>query len=117
MKLWKKINKRMETLGMTQKVFCERTGIRQSTVSDWKSKNTNPSTDKILIICKTLDVSPEWLLSEECDKKSTEVKKKTTECYYINKDSEMGMIIEKIERLDDNQYERLIGYCTALEQM
>ena len=29
--------------GMTQKEFGKRTGIPQSTISDWKSKKLNPS--------------------------------------------------------------------------
>ena len=48
--------------GMTQKEFGRRTGIPQSTISDWKSKKLNPSSDKILIICDVLDVSPYELL-------------------------------------------------------
>ena len=35
--------------GMTQKEFGKRTGIPQSTISDWKSKKLNPSSDKILM--------------------------------------------------------------------
>ena len=37
--------------------------IQQSTISEWKKNRTNPSSDKILAICRTLDVPPEWLLS------------------------------------------------------
>lgn len=48
---------------MSQKVFSEKTGISQSTISEWKSKRTNPTSEKIMIICKVLDVTPEWLLS------------------------------------------------------
>ena len=48
---------------MSQKEFSEATGISQSTISEWKSKRTNPTSEKIMIICKVLDVTPEWLLS------------------------------------------------------
>ena len=48
---------------MSQKDFAQSAGIKQSTISEWKKNNTNPSSDKILAICKALDVSPEWLLS------------------------------------------------------
>ena len=37
---------------MTQKEFAQRTGIAESSISDWKKKRTNPVSDKILIICK-----------------------------------------------------------------
>ena len=35
--------------GMTQKEFSERTGIATTTISDWRKKNTNPGSDKILL--------------------------------------------------------------------
>ena len=48
----------MEEKGISQKEFADRTGISQSTVSDWKRKGTNPSADKIMNICEVLDISP-----------------------------------------------------------
>lgn len=54
---------RLKELRMSQKEFSESTGISQSTISEWKSKRTNPTSEKIMIICKTLQVTPEWLLS------------------------------------------------------
>ena len=49
--------------GFTQKEFSRRTGIAESTISDWKKKGTNPVSDKILSICEVLEVSPYFLLS------------------------------------------------------
>ena len=43
--------------GISQKAFSEKTGISQSTISDWKRKGTNPSADKIMTICDALDIS------------------------------------------------------------
>ena len=45
----------LEESGMTQIEFAKRTGISQSTVSDWRRKGTNPSADKIMIICDVLE--------------------------------------------------------------
>ena len=42
---------------MTQKEFALKAGIKESTISEWKKNNTNPSSDKILAICKTIDTS------------------------------------------------------------
>ena len=39
----------LEEKGMSQIEFAKRTGISQSTVSDWRRKGTNPSADKIMI--------------------------------------------------------------------
>ncbi len=46
---------------MTQHEFSKRTGILPSTISEWKN-GTSPSSDKIMTICRALNVSPEWLL-------------------------------------------------------
>ena len=58
-----RIFERLREIGMTQKEFSEKTGISQSTISEWKSKRTNPTSEKIMIICDTLRVTPEWILS------------------------------------------------------
>ncbi|MBO5509366.1 MAG: helix-turn-helix transcriptional regulator [Lachnospiraceae bacterium] len=49
---------------MTQKEFSEKTGIPQSTISDWKGKKVNPAADKIMDICKVLNMSADELLSD-----------------------------------------------------
>ena len=48
---------------MLQKEVSIRTGIATTTISEWRKKNTNPGSDKILLICAALDVTPEYLLS------------------------------------------------------
>ena len=60
-----KIFRILEDKKMSQKEFAERTGISQSTISDWKRKKTNPSSEKIMIICEVLQISPYDLLEEE----------------------------------------------------
>ena len=49
-----RIYKYMEERGMSQMEFATKTGISQSTVSDWRRKGTNPSADKILLISTIL---------------------------------------------------------------
>ena len=48
---------------MKQKDFASQAGIANSTVSEWKKKKTNPSSDKIMDICAVLGVTPEQLLT------------------------------------------------------
>ena len=57
-----RIYKIMAEKNISQLEFSKITGIAQSTISDWKHKKTNPSADKIMIICAALRVSPEDLL-------------------------------------------------------
>lgn len=59
-----RIFKLMEQKGVSQLELSAGTGIAQSTISDWKRKKTNPSSDKIMAICDVLDVSPFELLQD-----------------------------------------------------
>lgn len=52
----------MEEKEMQEIELSEKTGIAQSTIADWKRLKTNPSADKIMIICEALNVTPEDIL-------------------------------------------------------
>lgn len=99
--------------GMSQKEFAKRTGIAESSISDWKKKRTNPVSDKILIICEVLEVSPYDLLSgaEHTGKRSREC-----DTYVIGKETEIGTLIESYQKLCTAQQKRLIGYLDALQE-
>ena len=86
--------------GMTQKEFSERTEISQSTISDWKRKKTNPSADKILIICEVLQITPYELLAENIGD--------------MNRDEKI--VLESFRSLQNRQKERLMGYLAALQE-
>ena len=47
---------------LTQTELAKRTGIRQSSISDWLNDRYEPKQDKVYIIAKALNVSPAWLL-------------------------------------------------------
>ena len=106
--------KLIEESGMSQKEFSEKTGIPQSTISDWKRKNTNPNSDKILIICDVLKVSPYELLSG-----AREVSGRSRKPSYmvIETGSEQGILIEEYEKLDSDMQQRLLGYLRALQDL
>ncbi|MCR5468281.1 MAG: helix-turn-helix domain-containing protein [Lachnospiraceae bacterium] len=63
MTIGQKIFYLLDQKNMTQKEFSDKTGIATTTISDWRKKNTNPGSDKILSICAALEVTPEFLLS------------------------------------------------------
>ena len=99
---------------MSQKECSRRTGIAQSTISDWKRKKTNPVSEKILIICEVLDVSPYELL-EGTDGKGE--KSKPSEVIVIRKDSEYGQAACDFLAMDKDMQGRLLGYMQALLEM
>ena len=108
-----RIFERLRQIHMSQKQFSIETGISQSTISEWKSKKTNPTSEKIMQICDVLDVTPEWLLSgaENTGNRGNELPR-----YVVDRDSEIGEIIYTYNRLEEQQRQRLLGYVMALSR-
>ncbi len=88
---------------ISQKEFSIRTGIAQSTISDWKKKGNNPSSDKIMIICSVLEISPYELLGEG-DMATREVDLTSME----------GQLLEAFSKIDESQKNRVLGYALAI---
>ncbi len=109
-----RVFERISQLGMTQKDFSLATGIKQSTISEWKAKGTNPSSDKIMPICKTLKVSPEWLLSGV---DTTRKRGSKQEFLVIDKKSDLGILVEQYKSLDTGARGRIMGYIAAMQAM
>lgn len=105
----------MEKAGISQLEFANRTGISQSTVSDWRRKGTNPSADKIMIVCEVLNVSPYELLQGAENKKHKEYR--APESIVIDKDSEEYQFVEMYQNLNPDAKKRLEGYMRALKDM
>ena len=97
--------------GMTQKEFSERTGIPESTISDWKKKKTNPISDKILTISSVLGVNAYDLLSS-----SDGYIKNNADYVFIDPHSDEYVIIETYRQLDDRDRNRFMGYVEALKK-
>ena len=70
MNIYERIFDRLEELHMSQIELSRRTGIATSTISDWRKKKINPQADKLVAICKALDMSLVDLLCDEDDKKN-----------------------------------------------
>lgn len=65
MNIYEKIFARLEELHMSQTELSRRTGIATSTISDWRKKQINPQADKLVAICKALEISLVDLLCDE----------------------------------------------------
>lgn len=96
---------------LSQKRFSELTGISQSTISDWKTKKTNPAADKIMVICDVLEVTPYELLSGAESRTC-----KQLDYIIIDKESEEYQFIEVIKKMDVSSKDRLRGYIQALQE-
>ena len=111
-----RIFEKLEELDMTQKEFSEKSGIPQTTVSDWRKKKTNPTAEKIMVICKVLNVTPEWLLSGV---EMNGTRSNPMEWYAVDPRTEIGSILTAYNSFDSGTQKRLLGYVQALmkEQM
>lgn len=104
---------KLSEMNMSQKEFSDKTGIRQSTISEWKMKHTNPSAEKIMVICSVLNVSPEWLLSGTDTESGY---RNRMDWFVIDRNSETGHIIEQYNKMDAQMRARLRGYMEALNE-
>ena len=105
-----RIFKLMEERGMTQIEFARKTGISQSTISDWKRKKTNPAADKIMVICEVLNVSPYDILQD------TARHKKAADYRVVSSGTTDYDLLVEIDSLDSKQKDRLMGYVSALKE-
>lgn len=110
-----RIYRYLEEKKMTQLEFAKRTGISQSTISDWRRKGTNPSADKIMIICEVLDITPYELLSGTENNKHKEYKE--TDYIMLNRQSKEYELIETFQNLSVDAQKRLQGYMEALKDL
>lgn len=111
MTISEKIFELLKERGMSQKEFSEKTGIAQSSISDWKRKKTNPVSEKILIISEVLGVTPYELLSGTED---VGARSNTVDYYVVSKESDLGVLIEQYQRLETMDKGRLLGYLQAI---
>ncbi len=100
---------------MSQNAFAKKVGLAGSTISDWKTKKTNPSADKIMDICNALEITPEQLLTgkgiDEDDVENNE-KKGKREPEISRADMR---ILEDIHGMKAEQRKRLMKYMEALK--
>ena len=104
----------LDKQGMSQKEFSEKTGIAQSSISDWKRKRTNPVSEKILIICEVLGVTPYELLggTDGVGKRSN-----PSDVIIIEKESEIGKMVIEYLAMDKTVQGRILGYIDALRSL
>ena len=102
MNIYEKIFTRLEELHMSQIELSRRTGIATSTISDWRKKKINPQADKLVSICKALDMSLVDLLCDEDDKKN-----EVLTADFVTDDS---LMIESIMNASSSIKRRIIAY-------
>ena len=98
--------------GMTQKEFSLRTGIPQSTISEWRTKHLNPGSDKIMVICDVLEVDPYFLISGTEGSRYDKLKSQV-----IYEGSDEYDLLAEYRNLSEDSKKRLQGYARALRDL
>lgn len=112
-----RIFKLLKEQNMSQNDFAKRVGLAGSTISDWKTKKTNPSADKIMTICEVLNVTPEQLLTGNgIDEDYVENKPGGAKSKIEISKADIR-IIQDIHGLKEAQRKRLMKYMEALKQI
>ena len=97
----------MAAKGISIPELSRMTGISRHTIFDWQKKNTNPGSDKIMVICESLNISPQELLAGK-----KEVEENNTFSLEID-----GQIIDGFRELSETKKRRLLAYMSMLSNM
>ena len=103
----------LEEKNMTQVDFSKRTGIATTTISDWRKKNTNPGSEKIMAICAALEVTPEYLLSGVCEDSE---RGKGVDYLVIPQGTEERMLLELFNDMEWLDRSHLLEYAKKLAE-
>lgn len=105
MKVYEKIFARLDELNMSQSELSRRTGISTSTINDWKKKKINPQADKLVVICRALDMSLAELLGDDGDESSS-----------ADYSAEEKYLIEYYRRSDDQVRRHMLRYMELIDK-
>lgn len=105
LKVYEKIFARLDELNMSQSELSRRTGISTSTINDWKKKKINPQADKLVVICKALDMSLAELLGDD-----------GTENTGVDYSAEEKYLIECYRRSDDQVRKHMLRYMELIDK-
>ncbi|MBQ7429757.1 MAG: helix-turn-helix transcriptional regulator [Butyrivibrio sp.] len=100
------INKRifevLDEKGISQKELSKRTGISESTISDWKRKGKTPGIDKLILLCEKLNVDIYSLAGID---------------YEYQLDDDEKLVIDMYRSTDPGSRKRLLAYIKSFENI
>ncbi len=98
----KRIFEVLDEKGISQKELSKRTGISESTISDWKRKGKTPGIDKLILLCEKLNVDIYSLAGID---------------YEYQLDDDEKLVIDMYRSTDPGSRKRLIAYIKSFENI
>ncbi len=100
---------------LSQKDLSEHTGISPAAISSWKSRKTNPSSDKIMKICEFLEVSPFYLLTGESESNARNLLlTDSADSYHTTVSKEELDLLRMFHQISDLEKGRILGILEAM---
>jgi len=65
--MYKKFTELLRAKNSTVADLCRATGLKESSLSNWKKRNKGINTDTLIAICKYFNVSSDWFLGLDED--------------------------------------------------
>lgn len=99
MSINQRLFKILDEKGISNTDLAKGTGIKTNTISDWRTKGTNPSADKIHRICEFLNITPTFLLTGSDNEESLFSETEKALVYEFRKLSELhkGKLLGRME--------------------
>ena len=103
MSINERLFKVMKDNNISIRELARRTGITASTISDWHTKHTNPTAEKIPVICEALGITTSYLLKGIDESDVT---------FVLTREEQN--LIESFRSSDDESKKRLLAYFKSL---
>ena len=115
MKIGERLFRIMGEKNISMPQLSRMTGISRHTIFDWQRRNTNPGSDKIMVICEALQIRPEELLIGKLNEEVQEDGEQAGQDYTLKVD-DIEMDIAKIcHDFSDAKKRRLVAYVSMLQ--
>lgn len=118
MTLGEKIVYYRDKRGLTQKALAERMGITPTRLNYWEKDKREPDVKMLNLLCKTLEIDPKALLSDEETEKAPEPSEDSTRAISVEALEEMliqGGFIRPDEDLSDDDLDFLLSVGRIVE--
>ena len=99
----------MEEKNISMPELSRLTGISRHTIFDWQRRGTNPGSDKIMVLCEALQVTPEELLAGKRNNVAIDHDPS------VSADGIEIELIKEYQELSDTKKKRLLAYMNMLQ--
>lgn len=104
--------KAMEIRGLKSVDICKKTGIRDSTISQYRNGYAEPKAPRLNLLAEALYVNPTWLMGLDApmEVEAPKTQENAHALADIMKDAKLMEAVKKIMKLDEAQKSKIYSY-------